>query len=302
MLKEVEKEVFFLRFMKKFFVLDIKRILHSPLLWISLGIGIVLGVIHFFVIGSPYQWRYWRSILQEMFHLANMDQFGELGELYPFPWISRWIGGDAVSIISVLFFMGIPVLAAIPYGNSIAVDHTNGYIKNLYIRGEKKSYYISKAISSFLTGGLVICIPLLINIGLCIATMPHIKPAVEGASVSIYYGNMWSVLYYEHPYLYVLGYLLIIFVYSGLLSCLATGVSAYFHNRFFSLVFPFTLVLFFDSFVGAMQHPEWAIENFIVPDQRCSGITFPIVVSVALVLLIIDAGLLVLSEKQDETI
>ena len=78
MLKEVEKEVFFLRFMKKFFVLDIKRILHSPLLWISLGIGIVLGVIHFFVIGSPYQWRYWRSILQEMFHQANMDQFGEL--------------------------------------------------------------------------------------------------------------------------------------------------------------------------------------------------------------------------------
>ena len=125
---------------------------------------------------------------------------------------------------------------------------------------------------------------------------------MEGASVTIFHGYMWSILYYEHPYIYVLFYLILIFVFSGLLSCLASAVSACFHNIFFSLVFPFTFVLFYDSFVESLQHPEFAIENFIVPDQRCMGITLPIVVSVAAGLILIDVILFVISEKQDETI
>ena len=167
---------------------------------------------------------------------------------------------------------------------------------------DKKYYYQSKFISAFLTGGLVVTIPLCLDILLCSMVRPSLLLMPEASNTFVINGPMFSRLYYRHSFLYVVVYMLIIFIFSGLFAVLGTGIGRYSTNRFIPLVFPFILCLFQSTVVGALQHPEYAIDNFITPAQRVAGITFPVVFAEAVLLFFACVGIYWYGAKKDEAL
>ena len=127
----------------------------------------------------------------------------------------------------------------------------------------------------------------------------NVRTIFKGES---FFGNMFSKLYYTHSCMYMMVYLCIIFVYSGLFSALGTGLGIFSTNRFIPLIFPFVVYLFEGTVAGALQYPQWAIENFLIPAQRVMGITFPIVLIEAVILLLVCVGMYVYGANHDETL
>ncbi len=286
--------------MKKFLRIDLERILHSKRLYISLGIGTLIVLVHFMFVTHPF--RRWSEWLTALLKTPDMAKYQIIGSMYPIPWYSEWTGGECFSLPSTAFFMLIPVLAVLPYGDSITNDHVSGYVKNVFFRENRKKYYQSKLLCSFLVGGITVCIPLLIDIYLCTMVRPSIPLMPEASNTYIDFGQMFSKLYYTHSCIYMMMYLCIIFVYSGLFSALGTGLGIFSTNRFIPLIFPFVVYLFEGTVAGALQYPQWAIENFLIPAQRVNGITFPIVLIEAVILLLVCVGMYVYGANHDETL
>ena len=60
--------------------------------------------------------------------------------------------------------------------------------------------------------------------------------------------------------------------------------------------------MFEGTVAGALQYPQWAIENFLIPAQRVKGITIPIVLIEAVILLLVCVGMYVYGANHDETL
>lgn len=70
----------------------------------------------------------------------------------------------------LIYFLGI--IAALPYGISYYRDKKSGFIKNICTRTDKKKYLNSKYIATFLSGGMVAAIPIIIDFFLAKICVP----------------------------------------------------------------------------------------------------------------------------------
>lgn len=157
---------------------------------------------------------------------------------------NSWIGGETSSLGYILFYALIPLLAAIPYGWSYCREWNEGYIKYVATRCEKKEYCLAKYIAVFLSGGLVIFIPLCVNFILTACFVPAYQPSIiYQLYYSVSHGSMWSELFYSHPLVYVLLYLILDFIFGGLFATLSYAVSLFIKNWFVVIILPFLCVL-----------------------------------------------------------
>lgn len=153
---------------------------------------------------------------------------------------NSWVGGDELSLAAALFYTLLPVGAALPFGWSYYVERKNGYLKNIYSRVDKKTYLTGKAIAVFLSGAAVVAISLVVNILLVLAKIPLITPYVwYNLYNHVYFGGLWSDLYFSMPELYVLLYALLDVIYGGIFALFSFAVGFYFRNIFAVLFSPF---------------------------------------------------------------
>lgn len=181
---------------------------------------------------------------------AYSDSQGQLQELggnpmtQAFGLYNYWIGGDGSTLGFTLFFTLFPLLAVFPYAWSQCAERNAGYTKMAIIRGGKRSYFLAKYAAVFLSGILVILIPLLFNLLLTACFVPAVKPSVI---YSIYYGishaTMWSELFYTHPLLYVLLYLLLDGIFGGLFAVFGMAFSILLKNRLTVIILPYLCIL-----------------------------------------------------------
>lgn len=144
---------------------------------------------------------------------------------------NSWVGGDELSLAAALFYTLLPVGAALPFGWSYYTERKNGYLKNIYSRVDKKTYLTGKAIAVFLSGAAVVAISLVVNILLVLAKIPLITPFVwYNLYNHVYFGSLWSDLYFSTPELYVFLFALLDIVYGGVFALLSFAVGFYFRN------------------------------------------------------------------------
>jgi ABC-type transport system involved in multi-copper enzyme maturation permease subunit len=157
---------------------------------------------------------------------------------------NNWVGGEGFSLGSSIFFYIFPLMLAIPYGWSYCSELKSGYIKNMVIRTKRMPYFLSKYIAVFVASGLVVIIPMVANIMLTACYLPAITP---NSQWTIYTGvgpnSLMSQLYYTVPFLYLFIYLLIDFVFCGLIGCLSFAVTHLIKNRVVVVLFPFAVLL-----------------------------------------------------------
>ncbi len=157
---------------------------------------------------------------------------------------NHWIGGEGGTAGAADYFFLFPLLVCIPYGWSYCSERRSGYSKVMVLRAGKTQYYAAKYIALFLSGGLAMVLPLLVNFLLAAMFFPAVTPdpsylTAYGVGAS----SFLSMLFYGKPFLYVAVYLLIDFLFCGLLACLCFAVSDVVKNRIVVTLFPFFLLL-----------------------------------------------------------
>jgi hypothetical protein len=207
--------------------------------------------------------------------IENMNRMGKImntkynpdlggGTIFNF-----WIGNEARSLGSTIFFYIFPLVVAIPYGWSYCSELKCGYVKNMVIRCGRKNYYLSKYIATFLSGGLVMIIPLIINIMLIACFIPaRIPDVVSAVYTGIFPEDLMAELYYSKPFLYLAFYLLIDFFFCGLIATLSFAITTFTKSRVVVTLFPFAIILGFHYFFGAFAFDlgkELSPLNFLKP-------------------------------------
>ena len=136
--------------MKVMIKTELERAFKSWSLWLALIIGMGLSI---------------AQIITRIIPAAMNPLMGYMPDnatLMPISAFQVWIG-NGVSFEYSLFIRLIPILAAMPYAVTYLSDIKSGIIKNYVTRTAKFNYLAAKYIAVFVTGGVVVVIPLLIN-------------------------------------------------------------------------------------------------------------------------------------------
>jgi hypothetical protein len=224
-----------------------------------------------------------------------------------FSLFNHWIGGEPFSLGTSIFFLVFPLLVAIPYGWSYCEEKTNGYKRSMVVRSGKTPYFLSKYIAVFLAGGLAMVIPLTFNFSLTAMFFPAVTPdVIYDTAYGVFGGSLMSVLYYSTPFLYVLCYLVIDFVFGGLIACISFGISSFVKYRvvtvivplFFLLCIHYSRQLIYTSY--ETQYKEISPLFFLRPVQSAYSASWLIVLAEMLVLFFITALPIMLWERKRE--
>ncbi|MDD6071573.1 MAG: hypothetical protein PUC12_12305 [Clostridiales bacterium] len=231
--------------MKKQIIVELRRVLCSKGMLSALIVGI-----------SIVLWHQWQYVWNPSVSLYNC--------YCPESVYYNWIGASCFPIQSYLFYMILPILASLPAGLSYFMDLHTGYYRQLYLRNRKKEYLTAKYISAFLSGGFAVVIPLIISIYMTAMRFPALRPE----EIMDYGPNRTSVgffLFYEHPWLYILLFLAIDFVFAGGFATISLLSSFFTEQKFAILIMPFAFCYLLFSLDNIFGSNDFAPNYFLNP-------------------------------------
>ncbi|MBQ8210566.1 MAG: hypothetical protein IJZ35_08300 [Clostridia bacterium] len=222
--------------MKKQLKIELKKAIFSPYFLFGLVMLTLFSVLSAIYILEK-NGGYTAAIKADTEYAYNPD-------LPLFSFFSSWIGAERMSLAYTLFFNLMPIGTALPFAWSFCSERKSGYIKNIVIRDNKKNYYKAKTIAIFVSGMIVVLIPLLINILIVSSKMPLYKPfAGYNFYNCVYFGDLFADLYYSNPGIYVSLYVALNTLYGGLFAVLGAAFSFYISNIFSAVLLPFVIML-----------------------------------------------------------
>lgn len=224
-----------------------------------------------------------------------------------FSLFNLWIGGEPFSFGSAAYFCVFPLLVSIPYGWSYCEEKRSGYIRMVIVRSGKKAYLLSKYIAVFVSGALAMVIPLLFNFCISALFFPATTPTpVYCTSNGIFYESLMSMIYYSSPFLYVLFYLCIDFVFGGLISCISYATACFVKHRTVAVIVPLFCLLSFHylrQFIyisPEVRYKEISPLFFLRPVQLVYNVSWEIILGEAIVLFLITFFFSVIWERKNE--
>ncbi|WML58717.1 hypothetical protein [Neobacillus sp. PS2-9] len=250
--------------MKQLIKMEMKRAFISWPYFFVLLIGILISILH---------------VKQEIMPSINFDYPRKEGDPLLTPW-TRWIGFEYTSFTTNLLYLLLPILAAIPFGDSYYLDQKSGYLKGIMTRSSKGNYLLSKYFVTFISGGSVILIPLMINFLICSWLLPNTPQDPTWGNAPLVDSSMWVDLYYEHPYLYVSRYLAIDFVFAGTLAIICLAVSVAVKKQFAVLLAPFMVYLVMFVIFPLAGLEQYSPFLFLKPGQGVIGLTVTKIITI----------------------
>lgn len=204
--------------MKALMKSELKRMLGSRNMILALGIGMVLSL--WFLI--QYVWG--QSVYQ--------------GYDFPETVFQKWIGAYSFPVQSFLYYLLLPFIAVLPGGGTFYDDKESGLLLNFWIRCSKMKYLIVKYIAVFLAGGIAFVTPLIFNFIVAAAHFPALRPE-ELTSIGPSKTFLFLDLYYDHPWIYLILFLILAFLMAGGMAGITLTVSFYMEQKAMVLLVPF---------------------------------------------------------------
>jgi len=148
-----------------------------------------------------------------------------------------WMGVDNFSFTTVAYYLIVPLIAALPVATILRRDLDNGFLMQLRIKRKLKPVLRSYLTWSFILGGLVVAVPLLINIVSLALIYPSVFPdnLLNQNILVINQNTLFVSLYYHHPWIHSLLSILFVFFWGGLFAMFTTVMSLLLKNRFLAL-------------------------------------------------------------------
>lgn len=227
--------------MWKMLKIEIERAFRSRGMTLALILGYALALVQFVLVVFPAS----KNILQ-FFDGTVMT--------YPYSVFNKWMAMDDRHPWNAVYMTLFPVLAVLPYGASWLDDKKSGYIKNVCVRVKKSNYLMAKYVAVFVSGGVTVVVPLLLNLMLTCAVLPALTPSMNGL-FPVGGTAMFAGIYYTNPWLYTAIYMVMYFVYAGVLATLATAASGWGCQRFMVLLFPFVIHFGSGIVAGFLYNP-----------------------------------------------
>ena len=157
---------------------------------------------------------------------------------------TRWIPVDRIEFWANLFVFIAPMLIALAYSWSLRSELLSGYAQKLYVAVTRPRYYLSKALVTFVAGGLIVAVPLVIDFIILACFLPLYTPSIiDVTAFGIYSKVPLSQLFYQAPWAFVAVRLLIDFVLAGLWATLVLGLSLFLRNRVVLMVGPYLALI-----------------------------------------------------------
>lgn len=243
----------------KLIIIELKRALKSKSMILILLLGCAITVSQIFTYVIPMARLNERIIVDNYPMMAPISVF------------QGWVGNINILPQAYIFFLLLPLLASIPFADTFFTDRKDGYIRNIIIRARKKEYFLAKYIATFIAGGLAVIIPLALNLLIAAMYLPSIVPSVT-QSFGIGPTHLWSVMFFTHPYLYLISFLILIYIFSGLIATIGLAVSLFVEYRFLTLITPFIIYMFLYTVLGSYNKPQYIPFYFLQPGfEVCNG-------------------------------
>ncbi len=211
----------------KILIIEMERAFRSRGLTLALLLGYALALVQFAVVVLP--------VSQDILRF-----FDGTVMTYPYSVFNQWMAMDERHPWNNIYMTLFPLLAALPYGASWLDDRKSGYVKNVCVRVRKGTYLTAKWAAVFVSGGVAVVLPLLLNLMLSCAVLPALVPSLNGL-FPVGGTAMFAGIYYTMPWLYTGIYIGMYFIYGGVLASLATAFSGWVRQRFLVLLFPFVI-------------------------------------------------------------
>ena len=140
-----------------------RKLLRCKPFWVVLAIGIVCATMA--AVGEV------ASYLQEEPARASMMEYTYQQPFALSPY-TRWIPVDRIEFWANLFVFIAPMLIALAYSWSLRSELLSGYAQKLYVTVTRPRYYLSKALVTFVAGGLIVAVPLVIDFVILACFLP----------------------------------------------------------------------------------------------------------------------------------
>lgn len=198
------------------------------------------------------------------------------------------------------YYTGVAFIAVLPYAMSFYREKQSGYVRQIITRMDAKQYFIAKYLVTFLSGGIAVTVPLLLNLMISMAIWPSVVPQPGTMTFPIFGTSMFAGLFFSVPYLYVLVYLLIDFVIAGILATFSLGISWIAFHKYIVLFFPFIvyyLIHFICTYIGNQKFSPLAI---MMPTQGSADTNYFVTGLVILVMFVVSLLMYWIGGKKNE--
>ncbi len=238
----------------KCFKIEIERAFKNKYMILSIVVGNLIGIVHFML-----------SVVPKAIHIEEYLKSG-----YPPSVYNNALILDFGTYYNTVFYFVVPLICALPFAMSYFEDVESGYIKNICIRTNKKVYLVSKYFSVFISAGVVCIIPILVNLILTMTVIPMVSPEPATLMFGIYGVNYLYDVFVGTPLLYVFIYVIINFLLSGVLSCLALPLTKLLPNKYLVMLVPFVLYFAVHAIFPLFSLYSKDIFNLINPLQNAA--------------------------------
>lgn len=203
---------------------------------------------------------------------------------YPLSAYNKWLGGEYYSLQSSLFYMLIPILCALPYGESWLNDCSGSIGGQAVIRGEKYIFVLTKMLVSFVSGAVIAILPLLFDFVLTSSTLPAIVPKVDLGLSTIGTKALLGDLFYDHPFWYTLIYIGINGLFFGLLNTFSIVARLFTASKYMAVLAPFLIYMVFHCTGTTIRRFELCPSGFLRPCQQFQTTWAVLIMEISLML------------------
>jgi len=211
---------------------------HNKMFFLSLAVGFFLALADSYLSAQTV-----KELHDTTLELLEMGLGG--GGHSGYSLFVQWLPINGFQITTTYFCLIWPALAAIPYGWSFCQEQRNGVMKQITSRSSKQIYFNSKFIAVFVSGGLAVMLPLLLNLLVDALVCPYDIPPL--GTVPIFNGNFLSGLYYTYPWIYAFCWCGVVFLLGGATASLCFVVGSMLRFQVMTILVPLVALTVFDS-------------------------------------------------------
>lgn len=227
------------------FKIELKRSLLNKWTLIASAITSIFCILHFM---DVYEGR------MAFFEAVEELGYTKAAEVCTGSAYEQWILFDPNLYSYALFFV-MAVIVVLPYGASYYNDVKSGYIKQIVSRISVKTYTRAKYIATFISGGMVIVLPMIMEF-LAVATIFPIHKPYRPSSIMFGEEKFLIDLFYDHPMIFTLFRILLVFIVAGLLATISLLVAKFISNYFSILITPFIFTFILEVCVRLIGKDE----------------------------------------------
>lgn len=140
-----------------------------------------------------------------------------------------------------------PLLAAIPYSDSLIIDRRHGFLKNILTRCSMRRYLAARILANAAVGALSVSIPAVLMLVYCYSIMPAEGPIMTVGEMPHVFPNMpmgvLGYLYLQQPFLYLAFLVLLALIFGAVYATFGLAVSVWVNNPYAAIATPFAFLV-----------------------------------------------------------